>query len=211
MATALTIAVNHSTEDSPYNTSGVDWIDVNLDNDTLIFSAGSDVVKDGESIPGDSALNQAGSRINEGVAVIIDKYFLADVDVNLLKEVYNMGNQNKRYVLGFSFDDETTSEPVLEVWDDSTMLTVASVALGAGTPSNSWYKGVVTTDALPGADWAGSALAGASDGHFLQLNNGNGALSVADVLYCNLKIIVPVTVTDSGAFTPVIVCKYTTI
>jgi len=211
MATALTIAVNHSTEDSPYNTNGVDWIDVNLDNDTLIFSAGSDVVKDGESIPGDSALNQAGSRINEGVAVIIDKYFLADVDVNLLKEVYNMGNQNKRYVLGFSFDDETTSEPVLEVWDDSTMLTVASVALGAGTPSNSWYKGVVTTDALPGADWAGSALAGASDGHFLQLNNGNGALSVADVLYCNLKIIVPVTVTDSGAFTPVIVCKYTTL
>jgi len=35
-----------------------------------------------------------------------------------------------------------------------------NISLGEGTPSNSWFRGIVTTDALPGEDWVGSRLAG---------------------------------------------------
>jgi len=211
MSTALTIAVNNSTTDSEYGVSGVDWIDVNLANDTLFFTAGSDTVKDGEPIPGEAAFNQAGIRINEGSEVIVDTYLLADADANLLKEIHMMGNQNKRYVLAFDFDGATTSEPVLEAWDDENLNTIATEPLGADTPSESWIKGVDTTDGLPGADWAGVPMAGTGDGYFVLLNNSNGALSVADTLYCNLKVVIPLTASNSGSFTPAIVCKYTTV
>lgn len=210
MSTVLTIAVNHSIADAEYNTSGVDWVDVNLDNDTLIFSAGSDAVADGEVIPGESELNQAGIRINEGNEVIVDKYFLADANANLLKEVFNMGNQNKQYVLAFSFDGATASEPVFEAWDDNNLNTIVTIPLGEGTPGASWIKGKTTTGGAPGVDWVGIALAGASGSNFLELNDGDGALSLAGVLYCNLKIIIPASIIESGAFTPALVCKYTT-
>ena len=90
------------------------------------------------------------------------------------------------------------------------MDTVDSYALGEGTPANSNVKGVLTTDALPGADWTGSALAGSSDGYFLYLNNENGALTGAKDLYCNLKVIVPANFSNAFAETPVFVVKYTT-
>jgi hypothetical protein len=91
------------------------------------------------------------------------------------------------------------------------MQTADSVVLGEGTPSASWIKGVVTTDALPGASWAGIALAGSSDGHYLSLNFGNGALSGADTLYCNLKVVIPSSQTDAGAVSPIIAIKYCSI
>jgi hypothetical protein len=209
MATNLTIAVNNDTSDQPYGTSGIDWTDLDLVNDYLIFTAGSDVVKDGESLPSQTDLNQAGIVLT-GEQIIIDKYLLADFSENELKEIHNMGNQNKRYVLALVFDDATASEPVLELWDNTDLNSIASISLGAETPANSWFKGITTTDALPGADWTGNALAGASDGHFLYLNNQAGALSSAKTLYCNLKIVVPSSADESGSETPVIAVKYTT-
>lgn len=205
----LTIAVNNDTQDQPYETSGVDWIDVDVDNDYLIFSSGSDTVKDGEAIPSESDLNQAGTLTSEISTTTVSKYFLADASDVKIYEIFNAGNQNKRYVFAFSFDGATASEPVLELWDDEDMDTVNLYSLGEGTPTDSWWKGIVTTDGLPGADWAGSALAGASTGHFLELNNGNGVLSGAKVLYCNLKIIIPANPTQSGLEQPAIVVKWT--
>jgi len=209
MSTALTVVINTDAQDQPYNTSGVEWTEMNTDNDYFVFSAGSDVVKDGEAIPSANDLNQAGVVVGSG-EVIVDKYFLADISANLLREIHNAGNQNKRYVFAFDFDGATASEPVLEVWDDENMDSADFYSLGNGTPSSSWVKGITTTDALPGADWTGSALAGSSDGHFLWLNDLNGALSVTGTLYCNLKIVVPASATNSGAETPTFVCKFTT-
>lgn len=203
------VAVNHDTQDQPYGSSGVNWVDVNLDNDTLIFTGGSDVIADGESIPSASQLTQAGVLL-DGTEKTISKYLLADLSANQLKEIFNMGNQNKRYVVAFVFDGPTASEPVLEAWDDDDMDTVDNVSLGGGVPSGSWIRGVVTTDALPGANWTGNRLAGASDGHFLWLNNQAGPLTAAKTLYCNLKLVIPATQTAGLAETPILVVKYTT-
>lgn len=209
MSTALTIAVNCDNQDQPYGTSGVDWVDVDVSNDYLIFTAGSDTVKDGETLPSSSDLNQAGTIII-GSDVDIAHYLLADYNANQLKEIDLAGNQNKRYVFAFSFDGGTGSEPVLEVWDDSDMDSIDDYCLGNGVASNSWIRGITTTDGLPGASWTGSRLAGSSSGNFLWLNNQNGALGVAKVLYCQLRIVIPASYPYSAAETPVFVVKYTT-
>jgi hypothetical protein len=94
MAT-LKIYVNCDTQDLPVGTTGVDWVEVNLGADALIFSNGSEIVKDGEPIPGSSALNQAGIVLTV-LEQVIPHYFLADFNENLLKEIHNAGNQNKR-------------------------------------------------------------------------------------------------------------------
>jgi len=208
MATNLTIAINHSTTDSEYGTSGIDWVDLDLVNDYIVFSGGSDTVKDGEVIPSQSNLNQAGIVL-DGTEQIVDVYLLADNSANELKKIELMGNQDSRYVMAFDFDGETASEPVLEVWDNSSMNSVNNVSLGEGVPTSSWWKGITTTDGLPGADWVGTRLAGSTNGHFLWLNESAGALLSAKTLYCNLKIVIPASATTAGSETPLIVCKYT--
>lgn len=209
MSTNLTIAINVDTQDLSYETSGVDWVEMDTDNDFLIFTQGSDVVKDGEPVPSSSDLNQAGVVLT-GLQIIVDKYFLADISADELKQINNMGNQNKRYVIAFVFDGSTASEPVLELWDDTGLDSINNISLGSGSPSNSWWKGITTTDALPGVDWIGSSLAGSSDGHFLWLNDQDGALDGASILYCNLKIVIPASASQSGAEAPVFAVKYTT-
>ena len=215
---ALTIAINHSTDDLPYGSSGVDWVDLSLANDYLIFSNGSDTVKDGEALPGSSDLTQAGVIITTS-KVIIPLYLLADVGSNELKEIHLAGDEENsgrnRYVFAFKFDAATASEPVLEIWDDEDLDSIDNYCLGEGTPSSSWIYGYVTTDGTPPAGWTGdtpsvgSRLAGASAGHFLWLNNQNGALSGAKTLYCQLKIVVPANFANAGSEQPVFVVKYT--
>jgi hypothetical protein len=207
MSTQLSVYVNTDTQDFPYPSSGIDWTLMALSTDSLIFSAGSDTVKDGEVIPSATQLTQAGTLIST-VAVTVAKYFLADVSANLLKEIHNMGNKDKRYVLGFYFDGATASEPVLEVWDDEDMDSIDLKCLGDDNADNSWIKGITTTAATPGADWVGSNLAGSEDGHFLYLNDENGALSVAGTLYCNLKVVIPASFQYGGSESPVFVVKY---
>ena len=204
---SLIVAVNTGTADLEYGVSGAEWIDVSPANDTLIFSAGSDTVKDGEPIPSQNQLIQAGVVLS-GAEQIVPKYFLADVSANLLREIHLAGNQDKRYVFACVFDSATASEPVLEVWDDSNLNSVDIPELGAGTPSSSWYRGIVTTDSSAGTDWTGSRLAGSSDGNFLWLNNQNGALSGADNLYFQFMIVIPATATSGSSAVPVFVVKY---
>lgn len=206
---ALKVYVNTSTNDLSRIASPSDFVEINLTNDYFVFSNGSDIVKDGEPIPSEISLTQAGVIIDD-VDVTVPHYFLADMSDLLLKEIHNAGNQNKRYVFCFSFDAATASEPMLELWDNSTMDSINLYSLGEGSEEDSWWKGVVTTDALPGVNWVGNPLAGASDGHFLRLNNGNGALIVAKDLYCNLKIIVPANFTQAGVEKPIFAVKYTT-
>ena len=208
---ALDIYINHSNTDAPLLTSGIDWVEVDSDNDTIIVSNGSDAVADGEATPGESALNSAGLWLTPGTAQVFPHYFLDDASAVELKEIFLMGEGNNRYVMAFDFDASTASEPVLEVWDDITMQTVNSVVLGAGTPSASWIKGITTTDALPGVGWTGIALAGSSDNHFLYLNDENGALTVPTTLYATMQIIAPASQQDAGATTPVIIIKWASV
>jgi len=212
MSTTLTVLVNHSNQDLPYPSSGVDWIAISA-SDTLVFSNGSTDVADEQPIPTETQLTQAGIVISPTLDVTVPHYFLADATASALKEIFLAGNQNKRYVFSASFDGETASEPILELWDTTDLSTVNDYSLGNGDPTTSWWRGVVTTDALPGlpgSNWTGSRLAGSSNGHFLALNNGKGALSIAKALYFNLKVIVPANFQNSGLEKPVFVIKYTT-
>ena len=219
--TTLKIYVNTGTVDDALGEAGVEFTEVSVDNDYLVFSNGSDTVIDGAAIPSASALNRAGALIG-AVAQVVAKCFLADISANLLREIHLAGNQNKRHVYCFSFDGATASEPVLEVWDDSDMNTIDDYSLGEGVNTNSWIWGITTTDALPTSSWVGlnptvgSKLAGSGAGHYLLLNDGDGALPslgsgiTSQELYCQLKIIVPANFENAGAETPVFVCKYTT-
>lgn len=207
MATTLTIAINNTSTDQAYPTGT--WVTVNPGVDYLIFTAGSTSVAAGQPIPSSFQLSSAGLLLT-GSLQVVSTYLLASVGANLLKAIPNMGAGNKRYIMAFVFSGATTSEPVLEAWDDTSLSTANDQSLGAGTPANSWLLGVTTTTALPGVGWGGTPLAGSSNGNFLFLNNGGGALSVASTLYCNLKMVIPGSQTNGGAETPVLVCKYTT-
>jgi len=207
----MNVWLNCDSVDSPLGTSGIDFVQMDTDVDFLIMlTNGSASVADGQPIPSTTQLNQAGLVLT-GVEQTCSKYFLADDSANLLKQIHNMGAGNKRYVLAFDFDAETASEPVLEAWDSISMDSIDDVVLGEGTPSSSWIAGIVTTDALPGVGWSGVRLAGDTAGHFLELNNGNGALTGAATLYCQLKCVVPSTEVDGGVSNPVIVVKWTEI
>lgn len=210
MATSLTIYANTGTSDVEVGTSGSEWTEIDTTNDELIITDGNDTVKDGESIPSSSQLNSAAIVLDE-TEQTFGTYLLADASAGIVKEINNMGSANKRYVLGFTFDGSTINEPTLELWDDTDYDSIDLTCLGAGTASSSWWRGITTTTALPGAGWTGSRLAGSSDGYYLYLNNENGALSTADTLYCQLKVVVPATQDDAGSETPVIAVKFATV
>ena len=207
---ALNIYVNTGSQDTEVGSSGAEWTEIDVDNDELIFSAGSADVDDGQSIPSEAQLSSAGILL-DGTEQTVDRYFLSDNSSGTLKEILNMGAGNYRYVLGFQFTTNTASEPVFEIWDDIDLDSINLTCLGAGTASSSWFRGITTTNSAPGASWTGSRLAGSSDGYFLYLNDENGALVGADVLYCQLKIVIPATQEDAGAENPVICVKYATV
>ena len=204
---SLTIYANTGSSDLEYGISGSEWVEVDTDNDEIIFSAGSSVVADGEAIPSSTQLNQAGTLLT-GSEIEVAHAFLSDNSAGILKEIINFGSGNYRYVFAASLSDATASEPVLELWDDINMDSTDLVCLGSGTPASSFFRGICTTDALPGVGWTGSRLAGSGDGNFLYLNNEDGALSGADVLYFQLCIKIPASQTAAGAETPIMAIKY---
>lgn len=206
MSTSLTIAINNTSTDQAYPTGT--WVSVSIGNDYFIFSASSALA--GASIPSSFTLSSGGVLLN-GTTQVVPYYYLAHPGGSpVTYAIPLMGSANKRYVLAFVFSGATTSEPVLQAWDNSGLSTTNDNTLGAGTPNNSWIRAICTTTGLPGSGWTGIPLAGSSGGNYLNLNNGSGALSTAATLYCQLQVIVPSSQTTSGAETPVLVCKYTT-
>jgi hypothetical protein len=206
---SLTIHVNVGEGDIARGQSGADYVEMNLTNDRLIFSAGSDVVADNLPIPSVPQLNSAFPLIDEIKDVEVLHYFLADVGVSaggLLREIHTMGNQDTRYVLCFAFTTATTSEPVLEIWDDSTLDSITDYCLGNGVANTSFFRGKATTKELP-VDW--SRVAGSGVGHTLLLNGGDGALSGAKDLYCNLRLTIRADFAQAALENPVICVKWT--
>lgn len=204
---AMKIYVNVGTADTAFTVPSADWVEMDLINDKLIFSGG---LTDGQATPSPSELNSAAILVSTTADVEVSKFYLLDNSAAIIKQIHNMGYQNKRYVMCVSFDAATASEPVLEMWDNSSLNTVAYYSLGEGTANNSWFRGITTTAGAPGATWTGSRLAGSSTNHFLWLNNESGALSGATNLYFNLRITVPQSYTRSVSETPVMAVKYTT-
>lgn len=206
----LSIYVNIGTLDAPLGNTGTEFIEFSSGNDIIIFTAGNNNVKDGADIPTQQELISAGIDLSSVVLpYTIETYLLQDTGANLLRDIDLMGDLNSRYVLAFDFDDTTASEPVFEVWDDSNFDSISSVILGSGTPSQSFVRGITTTDASAGSPgWVGSRLAGSSSGNFLFLNNQNGALVGADTLYATLKLIIPSGQTTGFSANPVFVVKW---
>lgn len=208
--TNLSLLINNTTNDTTIVNVGTDWIIVDPGSDNFIFSQGGGSVVDGGASPSEALLNRYAVQLDAVNPVNVPKYFLNDFSLSLLKEVKLAGNQNKRYVFAARFDGATATEPILECWDNSSMDTILSPALGANIPSSSWYKAVSTNLALPGADWVGTPLAGDGVSNILLLNNGNGALAVASDLYFNFKIVIPGGYLTPALHTPVMAIVYAT-
>jgi len=202
----LVVGINCSASDVEYGTSGVDWRDFVESSDKLIFTAGNSEVQDGADIPSASQLISAGIQLTDPLSqIIVDTYLFQDTGSNILKDIDLMGDQDAQYVMAFSFDGSTASEPVLEVWDDSNLNTITSTILGGGTPSNSMVRGITTTSSSSGSNWAtttGIKMAGSSSGNFLFLNDENGPLTSIDVLYCNLAIVISASQSTGFGNTP---------
>ena len=217
MAINLTILANYVDADVNYETTPADYIALDLSNDYLIWTEGDATVKDLMThTPTPAELNVAATKIDPDNPKTVNLCLLMDYSHDVGGSYYThkiLGmSENKRYVYGFSFDGATASEPQLEAWDNSSHNTTDTHQLGNGTPANSFVKAVCTTASLPGASWAGSALAGAN---VLQLNNGNGALgslpsgTSSQELYANLKMVIPTAYATPAAETYVLTVRYT--
>lgn len=212
MATNLKVLENYVDPDVSYATTPADYIELDLANDYNIWTEGDATVKDLMTHePTPAELNAAATKIDPDNPKIVNLCLLLDNSHNVggayyTHKVLGMGD-NKRYVFCFNFDAATASEPQLEAWDNSSHNSTNVHALGNGTPANSFVKAICTTSSLPGAAWAGAALAGAAN--VLKLNDGNGALGVAGDLYCNLKIKIPTAYATPSAETFVLTCRYT--
>jgi len=210
MATNMIFLVNDTNSDHDYENYPADFGELDFVNDYLIWTAGDATVTDlMTSEPTQDELNAAASIIDDVEDVMIALCLWLDYSHNrggsyYTHKVLGMG-ENKRYSFCFSFDGATATKPRLEAWDDDTHTTADSISLGSGVGADSFIKAVKTTDALPGAEWAGTPIAGAAN--YVELDNA--ALVGAKDLYCNCKVVLPGGFATPSADTPVLTCRYT--
>lgn len=210
MVVNVDIFVNHTTDDNTRVADASDFIQMDLANDKLIFSAGSAGVADGLDTPSNAELNEAATIIDT-VEVEVAHTFLLDVsDVGSeLKEMFMANSGDNQYVICFAFDGATASEPTMEAWDDDNHVTANLNCLGLGTPADSMLKAILTTGGSPGASWAGIPVAGGVGPNVLELNGGGGALGGATDVYVNIHWDVPAAYGSPFVETPVISVRYT--
>jgi len=192
MVVNCVVHVNKSAVDNPKSTHPANYVQMDLANDKLIFSAGSAAVADGQPTPSSAELNEAATII-QAVPVEIAHTFLLDVS-NIgaeLREMLMANSGANRYVICLAFSGATASEPTLEAWDDDTHVTANLNCLGLGTPADSMLKAVLTTGGAPGPGWAGTPIAGGAAPNLILLNGGGGALGGATDVYVNIHWDVP--------------------
>jgi len=210
MVVNCVIFVNHTSDDNTRITDPTDFIQVDLSNDKLIFSAGSATVADGQNTPTNAELNAAATIIAAAEVEIAHTFLLDVSDVGQeLKELFMANSGDHRYVFCLAFDGATATEPTLEAWDDDTHLTANLNVVGLGTPANSMIKAVLTTGGTPGVSWVGTTIAGGSLPNILQLNGGGGALVGATDVYFNLHIDVPALYASPFVEAPNLSVRYT--
>ena len=204
--TNILCLINFTDADINYATTPAYYIEIDLANDRLIWTKGSDEVYDNSGVsPTDTQLDDAASIILD-IPYVVPFLFLDDVSSpEKLFLVNGNGPVDKQFVFCFSFDGPTASEPTLEAWDNTTHLTADINLLGLGTPSNSMLHAICTTTTSPGSNWYGTKLAGINK---LLLNDGLGALVGAKDLYTNMYIkLLPDTVAETSQF--VLTVRYT--
>jgi hypothetical protein len=204
------VHANKSAVDATRVAQPANYIQMDLANDKLIFSAGSAAVADGQPTPSSAELNEAATII-QAIPVEIAHTFLLDVsDVGAeLKEMFMANSGNYRYVICLAFDGATASEPTLEAWDDDTHVTANLNCLGLGTPADSMLKAVLTTGGAPGASWVGTPIAGGAAPNVLLLNGGGGALGGATDVYVNIHWDVPGAFLSAFQESPCISVRFT--
>lgn len=214
MATLMTFYVNIEDPTVPRSLDPTKYLEVDLTHDYLIWTEGSDKVKDKMTHePTIDELNEAASVISETEDVIVRKCLLMDYSHyggfftrEVKKNTENPYNDNYRYVFCFRFDGATATEPRLEAWDNANHNSINKKVLGEGNPLLSFVKSVCTTYQEPGNLWSGVPLAG--NDNYLLLNGGAGALEEAKDLYANLKIIIPANYSSPAAETFVLTIRY---
>ena len=211
MATNLLFYVNEVDASVSKVTNPSNYSLVDLPNDFLIWSGS--LADHMTHVPIASELNAAASVIDALNPVTVARCLQMDYSAPggyYTHLIMGMG-QNARYVFCFSFDGPTATEPQLEAWDDATHTTANTNVLGLGTAINSFVKAVCTTVSLPGTNWSGAPIAGASN--VLLLNAGAGALStpgsgLSNDLYANIKIVIPANYSSPAAETFVFTVRY---
>lgn len=159
------------------------------DSNYILFAAGDYLTwRDTQQLDDDSMT--AGSYpvlIPESGEDDAPKMFLGDVSEGKFKQIVNAGNASaSRYVLAAYFTCEPVTIPRLEAWDDLTHTTAASRPLGNGTPADSCFRAIATTDAAPSVDWVGTPIAGAAN--YVSLTSA--LWSGAKYLYWNMRMVV---------------------
>jgi hypothetical protein len=132
-----------------------------------------------------------------------EKLFLMDYSAGNYKQVKLAGTTagggnggNTRYPCAAWFSGATSTVPYLEIYDDDTHLTWASKPLGSGTPADSAFSAICTTNVAPGSStWAGTPLAGTDS----RIALDTAALSVSKYLYWNMKQILSSTMVSWDA------------
>ncbi len=209
MATNMKFLVNYVDPAVKYETTPADYRELDLANDSLVWTKGSAIVTDlmGHQ-PIASELNAAAEIIDPVLPVTVSMCLLSTLvqfggpyNTHLVK---GMGTLTDQYVFCFSFDGATATEPQLEAWDDSTHLTFVKNVLGVGNALNSFVKAACTTLIVPGTY---VEIAGGSN--VILLNAGSGALTIASDLYANIKIVIPGGYAIPAAESFVLTTRYT--
>lgn len=119
------------------------------------------------------------------------KLFLADYSAGTYEHIVMAGTEdgssggNFRYVCCAWFSGPTATIPYLEAYDDTDHDSWASKPLGNGTPANSCFQAIATTNATPGsAGWTGTPLAG----NVSHIALDTAALTVSKYLYWNMLL-----------------------
>lgn len=175
-----------------------DWVAITVGSagHSLVFTG--DAVTDGDATGGrDTVIIPAAGSLEVDKTFIDNGATVEQVPLAGTDEGQQDGGDNQ-YVLCIYFDGDTASAPYLEMWDDADHDSIALQVLGAGTPANSYVKGIVTTEGSPGsADWVGHPdqinMAGSGDSNRLDLNTGSAIGSAGDNVYWNMCIRIPST------------------
>ena len=207
-APTVTILWNSSQSDVE-NTGGAsgdaNWKVLDTLNDNIAFTgtnmadeASNATAKDVFAIPESGNKEVPRQFVNDASEGKWDRVFLAGSDAD------TGGGGNYRYVYGAHIDGTSASAPVLQAWDSTSHSTYDLEVLGSGTPASSMLRAVGTKYGHPGAEWAGTPIAGGSNVVALD----STALTDARMVYWNMRMLVPSTANPFAA-EPVLVIYMT--
>ena len=193
-APTITFLWNSSQNDLPNDggaSGNVNWKVFDALNDNLAFLGEGTGDGDSNSSKDIFVIPESGNKeiprqfVNDYSESKWDRVWLAGSDAD------QGGGGNYRYAYGAYIDGTTSSVPVLQSWDSTAHSSFNSEILGSGTPANSMIRGIVTTNSVPGASWAGTPLAGEGGANTLELDTG--PVSESKMVYWNMRVLVPST------------------